>query len=366
MYMVNRMSKGSIVITAKSILIAVLLSSCLEDEPFKKPYEGYVPVVLPDGTQISTPENENMDASLLEDAFQLIYDDNRFVRARSLLVYRKGKLVAEAYPNNSADMENLTNIQSCTKSITSILVGIAEQEGYIDSLGEPLYSIYPEYFDEDVRKRTITIEDALVMQTGLEFDNSKHTLELYQTTSNSVQYVLSQDYIYKSGKVTNYNDGAPQLVSKVIERKTGHKVSDYARKKLFDPLGITKWKWEAAKDGTPYGAFSLYLRPRDFGRIGNLLLNEGKHNNVEIIDSAYLAAATSTKVSANFNHEPYGYYFWILPAFDGYAALGHGGQFLLIVPAKELVVVYTAWPYTSGEFFDQSNNLMDLIWQSCY
>lgn len=344
---------------------SLLFASCLKDGAFKEEYSGFVPVSRNDGIEVSSPENESMDASLLEDAFRLVHDDDRFVMARSLLVFRNGKLVAEAYPDDPDDIDRLYNIQSCTKSITSLLVGIAIQEGKIDSLNERLFEIYPEYFDDDSKKRFITIEDALIMQTGLEFDNSEHTLELYQTEGNSTAYVLSQDYMFPSGTVTNYNDGAPQLISKVIEKKTGLKASEYAREKLFNPLGITDWIWEEAHDETTYGAFSLFLKPRDLGKIGELLLQNGKYNNQAIVDSSYLLEATSIKVSTNFNSEPYGYYFWILPAYDAYAALGHGGQFLFVAPQEKLVVVYTAWPYTSDDFFDQRNDLMALIWNSC-
>jgi len=355
--------------TVQSILVLFLivaLCSCLQDGPFKEGYMGYAPsMVEGDGIELSTPENENIDRGLLEEAYKLVYSDDRYVMARSLLVFRNGKLIAEAYPDNPKDIGAIHNIQSCTKSITSIVTGIAVREKWIGPLNEKLIDIYPEFFDSDQRKYPITIEDALTMRTGLEFDNGKHTLELYRTKENSVGYVLSQEFKYPPGLIVNYNDGAPQLISKVIERKTGMLLSEYANEKLFKPLGISNWKWEAAEDGSSFGAFSLYLKPRDFGKIGQLLLQNGKWGSETIIDSVYLAEATSIKVSANFHHEPYGYYFWILPAYGGYAALGHGGQFLLVVPQKGLVVVYTAWPYTSDKFFDQRNDLMALIINSC-
>lgn len=347
------------------IITATTLGSCLKDGPFKLESSGFEPKEINDDWQISTPEDENMDRSTLSLAYDLIYRDDRYTMARSLLVFRNGNLVAEAYPHNLTDLDAIHNIQSCTKSFTSILMGIAVQENYIDSLEERLYDIYPEYFDNDINKRTITIENALTMQTGLEFDNGVNTLELYKTKNNSVQYILSLDWLYKSGSFMNYNDGAPQLVSKVIEKKTGMTLSEYADAKLFTPLNIKDWFWESSKDGTTFGAFSLFLKPRDFGKVGQLLLQNGKWNNQTLIDSTYLHDAISIKVSANFHSEPYGYYFWILPAYRGYAAIGHGGQFLLVVPEKQLVVVYTAWPYTSDKFFDQRNDLMNIIVNSC-
>jgi CubicO group peptidase (beta-lactamase class C family) len=345
--------------------VSILLSSCLKDEPFKTDYQGFEPKTVNDGWQLSSPESENMDRAKLTEAYKLVYSDDRYLMARSLLVFRNGRLVAEAYPDNPGDIDAIYNIQSATKSFTSIMTGVAIQEEKISSIDEKLYSIYPECFDSDVNKQSITIKDALTMQAGLEFVNETHTLKLYETESNSTAYVLSQKRLYASGTVMSYNDGAPHLVSKAIEKKTGLTLCEYANQKLFAPLGITDWKWEKAQDGTTFGAFSLFLKPRDFGKIGQLLLQNGKWNNLPIIDSTYLSEATSKKVNANFNNEPYGYYFWIFPEFEGYAARGHGGQFLLVVPGKNLVVVYTAWPYTSGDFFDNDGELMKLIVESC-
>ncbi|TAL63495.1 MAG: class C beta-lactamase-related serine hydrolase [Bacteroidetes bacterium] len=342
-----------------------LFGSCLKDEPFKLEYAGFEPRKINDDWQVSTPENENIDRDILVRAYKLLYRDDRFTMARSLLVFRNGRLVSEAYPNNPDDIYAIYNIQSCTKSFTSILAGIAIQNNEMGQLSERLYDIYPEYFDSDVSKRGITIEDALTMRTGLEFDNSAHTAELYQTDGSSVKYILTRQKLYDPCTIMNYNDGAPHLVSKVIEAKTGKALRDYAGEKLFTPLNIYDWDWESAKDGITFGAFSLYLKPRDFGKVGQLLLQNGKWENKTIIDSAYLSEATKIHVSANYNSEPYGYYFWILPAFNGYAALGHGGQFLFVAPDKKLVVVYTAWPYTSSQFFDQRNELMNIIVNAC-
>ena len=179
--------------------ILFLFISCLADEPFKLDYIGFEPVQNYDDWTISTPQEEQMNSELLEKAYKLVYEDERFKMAKSLLVFRNGKLVAEAYPYDKNDMHKLANIQSCTKSVTSILTGIAIQDNLIDSLNEKLYAIYPTYFanfDNDISKRDITISDALTMRTGLEFDNSKHTLDLYRTSDNSVNmYFLSKKNI---------------------------------------------------------------------------------------------------------------------------------------------------------------------------
>lgn len=348
------------------LFLLILLTSCLKDEPFKKDFKGYGPEELNDGWALSTPEAEKIDKGKLDVAYKMLYQDDRFWMARSLMVIRNRKLVAEAYPHDIADRDLFANIQSCTKTITSIMLGIAINNGVNISVNDRLYDIYPDQFDNDNRERDITLKDALTMRTGLEFNNDKHTLQLYQTDKKSAGFVLSFPRLYEHGTVMNYNDGAPQLVSKAIEVKTGQKLKDYAREKLFSPLNITDWKWESAHDSTTYGAFSLYLKPRDFARIGQLLLQNGSWDGKQIIDTTYLREATTFKVSSNFNNAPYGYYFWIDDRNKGFYAHGHGGQILLVVPDKQLVLLYTAWPYTSGDYFDNAFEMMNLIADGCY
>lgn len=281
-----------------------------------------------------------------------------------MLVIRNGKLVAEAYPHDISDRDKYANIQSCTKSFTSIMMGVAIRNDVDISIDDKLYSIYPQLFDDDLRKREITVEDALTMQTGLEFRNDKNTLQLYQTTSNSARFVLSFPFRNEPGTVMNYNDGAPHLVSKAIEVKTGKALAAYAREYLFEPLGISDWKWESAKDGTTFGAFSLFLKPRDFAKVGQLLLQNGMWLDQQIIDENYLAMATSHLVTAS-NEYPYGFYFWIDEKNQGFYAHGHGGQVLLVVPSKNLVLLYTAWPYTSSDFFDDAFEMFNIIVEGC-
>jgi CubicO group peptidase (beta-lactamase class C family) len=347
------------------IVVLIVFSSCLKDEPFKKKYTGYEPMMINDDWAISTPEEENIDRSKLDTAFQLLYNDNRFWMARSLLVIRNGKLVAEAYPHEIIDREQFANIQSCTKSFTSIMMGIAIQNGVDIQIEDKLYDIYPELFDSDLLKREITLKDALTMQTGLEFNNDVNTLQLYQTEINSARFVLSFPMLHEPGIVMNYNDGAPQLISKAIEIKTGKTEAEYARERLFEPMKITYWKWESAHDGTTFGAFSLYLKPRDLAKVGQLLLQNGMWNDKQIIDVDYLKIATSHLVNSNFNNMHYGYYFWIDKKNQGFYAQGHGGQILLVIPDKNLVIVYTAWPYTSVEYFDNGFKMLNLIAEGC-
>ena len=130
-------------------------------------------------------------------------------------------------------------------------------------------------------------------------------------------------------------------------------------------MGIQEWKCESAHDGNTFGAFSLFLKPRDLAKFGQLLLQNGNWNGQQIVDSSWIAEATQPLVNSGLAGAPYGYYFWIYPAYGAFAADGHGGQRIMVFPEKKLVIVYTAWGYTSGDFFDDFNEVADLISTSC-
>jgi CubicO group peptidase (beta-lactamase class C family) len=356
--------KARIIFLAVGVL-SIGISSCLKDEPIKLEYDGFQPLVISDDWQVSTPALENMDIDYLGAAYQLIHNDERFVMARSLLVLRNGKIVAESYPHDPGDAHRIENIQSCTKSFTSILTGIAFEKHYLDSLNQTFSSIYPDYFMNHQDKKNITIANAMTMKTGINFVNGDHTEVLYGTDENTIDYILSLPVNYKPGVVFHYNDGAPHLISAAIQERYGKSLSDFAKEFLFDPLGITEWKWEAAKDGITLGAFSIFMKPRDLAKFGQMLLQNGKWKNRQIVESSWIAKATAPVVTTDGPGPCYGYYFWVYPAYGGFAAAGHGGQFIFVVPAKKLVVVYTAWPYTSGDMFDNFGELADLIIKSC-
>lgn len=350
------------------ILLLCIYSSCLKDGPLKLPYNGFEPEGIGDNWIISSPENENMDSEKLETAYRIIFEEDRYRLIRSLLVIRNGKLIGEAHPHDLNDMYQVQNIQSATKSITSVLTGIALEKGFLESVSQKFSSIYPEMFTSHTDKRNITIDQVLSMSTGIGFENSDHTGEMI-LSDNSVEFVLSLPLIYQPGNSFNYNDGNHQLISYAIQKTYGRPMSDFAEEYLFEPLGITDWKWESAKEGTSFGAVSLYLKPRDMARIGQMLLQNGVWNNQQLVDSAWIDLATQPK----HEYRPYwvyGYSFWLSPFEDifFYTATGHGGQKIYVVAEKNLVIVTTAWPYCKDEtpYVEDFKEVLDLIIESCH
>lgn len=339
----------------------MFLTSCLKDKSIKSEYTGFAPIQLNDGWELSTPENELIDRAILEEAYRRVYSETRYAMANSLLVIRNGKLIAEAYPKDPGDISRLHNLQSITKSFTSMLTGIAINEGLIGNLNDPVYQYLPESFDDELQKRKITLRNCLTMMGGLDFDNSEQTKELLFCDGSSTQFVLSLPMINDTGVLFHYNDGLPHLVGAVIAKQSGGSLEVFAHEHLFKPIGISQYKWEKANDGLNFGAVSLYLTPRNLAKAGRLLVRQGNWDGVQVIDSAWIRQITSLQSGSDM---PYGYYFWLYPALEGYMMYGHGGQILYVCPSKDLVVVYTAYPYTNEIMWDEPVQLAEIIYRA--
>jgi len=344
-----------------SLILLLFLVSCLKEEDIKPGNSDYTPLTVDDDWEISSPENENMNREILDQAYELFFSEDEFVMANSLIVVRNGRIIAEAYCKDPDDINRPHNVQSITKSFTSLLTGIALQKGILTDINTPLYDFYPEAFDDDQEKRKITIRNCLIMKTGIDFNNSDNTEELYHAEGSSLSYILSLPMSYDTGLVFHYNDGAPHLAGGAIARASGMSLEKFADDYLFKPLGIVDYKWEKAADGLNFGAFSLFLKPRDMAKAGQLCLQDGEWNGIQLVDPSWIREATSVQSGTG---SAYGYYFWIIPSLEGYYMLGHGGQFIYVCPTKNLVAVYTASPYISDIFFGEFETLIELIYQA--
>ncbi|HSH75872.1 MAG TPA: serine hydrolase, partial [Longimicrobiales bacterium] len=136
----------------------------------------------------------------------------------------------------------------------------------------------------------------------------------------------------------------PQLISSAFEEVTGQTLEDVARERLLSPLGIEDFFWEKNVDGTPLGAHALFLRPRDLAKLGLLVLRRGVWEGTRLVSEDWIDQSTSTRTASDSPDFGYGYYWWIVPELDAYAAWGHGGQFIFVVPSQDLVISMTSLP----------------------
>lgn len=351
--MLSRMSSIYLRVTVSAALLSIAAAlGCLPDGKMKIPYNDR-PRELHDGWPISTPAAEGFDPEKLRGAYRQFFDEDRFVTAISLLVIRHGKLVAEGYCRSLDDIDQLNAIQSATKSVTSLLTGIAIADGSLEGVDQTIYDLIPDKFDDDPKKKTITVEDALTMRTGIAFDNDSFSEEvLIEGTSDSLRYILTKPLGAEPGTLFEYEDCNPHLLGGAIQRAVGTSMEAFAQARLFGPLGIDDYIWEMYGDGITYGAVGLYLKPRDLAKIGLLALRDGNWQGQQIVPAEWIAKSTSSVVDTPATPDlgfRYGYYWWTIDRLGAFTADGHGGQYAFVVPERDLVIAFTAEPHTNGD-----------------
>jgi CubicO group peptidase (beta-lactamase class C family) len=298
-----------------------------------------------------------LNAGILSDLVARIRKGEEYPDIHSLLIVRNGFLVVEEYfAGYGAD--DLHTIQSVTKSITSALIGIAIDRGKIRGVTEKVLGFFPEHRDAgnvDARKAALIIEHLLTMRTGTDFHESPYRGSPLQHMNDLgkgwIRFVLDSAMIREPGTAFQYDSGGVILLAGILRKTTGLQADAFADKHLLEPLGISRSRWHRAGDGVPHTGGGLHLRPRDMAKFGLLYLRRGRWEDRRILPERWVEASSKRHVAAVSprGRTGYGYLWWILPlsrdgsgSGDLYAAMGHMGQYIFVVPQHEMVAVVTA------------------------
>jgi CubicO group peptidase (beta-lactamase class C family) len=288
----------------------------------------------------STPEAQGFSSAELAKAFDFILEKQ--VNIHSMLVIRRGYLVMEAYfyPCSSQDLHDIC---SCTKSISSTLVGIAIEQGKIRSVQEPLAKLFPgrSIKNDDSRKRRITLQQILSMSSGMNYPLlGEPTLAPMRAAPDMVQFILDLPVVAEPGAVFGYNSGGSHLLSALVTLRTGLTTEEFARKNLFGPLGIREISWPTDAQGISTGWGDLMMRSPDMARIGYLFLKNGRWDGKQIVSSRWVKEATQKHIDAP-GAAGYGYQWWLRGDPPRFEALGRAGQRITVLPSLDAVVVFT-------------------------
>ena len=274
------------------------------------------------------------------------YFENNYA-TRSLLIIRHGELVYEKYFRSILKPGRTADIYSVTKSVLSALVGIAMDQGRLDSLDHKVIEYFPEYFypTTDPRMTQVTLRDLLTMSAGFWWVEDSAIEARWQASSNWVEAAINLKFIDQPGTSFTYSSANTQLLSAILTRLTGQSLRDYAQRNLFTPLGIpaTRWHWGVDDQGYAIGGFAMNLQPRDMARFGYLYLNQGYWAGRQIISPEWIQQSTRAQIRTGMGVE-YGYLWWVHPWPDrpAFEAIGYGGQSIYIAPSLDLVVVVTS------------------------
>jgi CubicO group peptidase (beta-lactamase class C family) len=293
--------------------------------------------------QTSTPEEQGLDSAKLAGLAEEI--DRREIEVHSFLVVRNGYIVSENYFDGWT-AEQRHQIQSAARSITSILFGIAIDQGYVDNVDQKVVDFFPgrKIQNLDARKQAMTIEDVLTMRLGMQWQETDTERNAFQGSRDWTQALLDRPMATEPGKEWLYCSICSHLLTAIMSATSGVNPRDFAEENLFGPLGIRNVKWMAAPDGIPYGAGGYELTPREMAKIGYLYLRNGEWNGKQLVSPQWVKKSTTGYAPID-EHFDYGYHWGIVKSLGGYpayAALGGGQQNIVVIPGADMIIVTTA------------------------
>ncbi len=318
-------------------IAAIFLSACGGTKPAAQAISTSWPTK---GWQTSTPDQQGMDAALLEKMQVKIRDEK--ILLDSLLIIRNGVIVSETY--YSGNNQNTKHMMySVTKSFISTLVGIALDQGKLKGIEQKALDLLPgrTFANSDARKQAMTLENLLTMSSGLGWVEGDPTYTKMATSTNWVNMVMDLPMVADTGKTFVYCSGCSHVLSAIIEEAAGGSTLDFAQKNLFQPLGITNMRWETDRQGIPIGGWGLNITPRDMAKLGYLYLHRGVWDGKQVVSSSWVQAATTRHIDTG-GRLGYGYQWWIYPTHNAYVAQGRYGQTIFVAPDLDLIVVTTA------------------------
>jgi CubicO group peptidase (beta-lactamase class C family) len=320
-------------------------------------YEYQVPKKLNDGWEVSSLKDERIDEEAIEEISQIIRDTNSYENVLSMLIIKNGKLVHEEY-SPYCQRNTLHWMASITKTITSTLIGLAIDKGFVESADATLYELLPQFADhfKDPEKKKIALKHIMTMTSGLDWNeqvsyNNPQNSEWQMVESEDwMSYVVSKPMRDEPGRIFYYNTGGIHLLSAVLKSVSGLYAHEFAEKYFLHPMGIYAYQWNKDPMGYPCTGGTdggLGLRTRDIAKFGWLFLKDGKWKGKQIISEKWVKEAPTTHVTTKGRGRSYAFN-WMTGSrtingkrFGYIASFGYGGQNLYIVPEYDLILVFT-------------------------
>jgi CubicO group peptidase (beta-lactamase class C family) len=323
-------------------------------------------------------------ASDLEVRLDKAIAEQRVWNVHGVVIVRNGAFVLERYfagedsarghPSGKImfQPDTLHDLRSVSKSIVGLLYGIALADEKAPPPEAPLFASFPEYTDlaADPDRKQWTIHHVLSMTMGTDWDelsvpysdptNSEIAMD---AAPDRYRFVLGRPVVMEPGKRWVYCGGATALLGRIIAQGTGKRLHEFAREKLFDPLGVGPTEWHTDNNGEAIAASGLRMTPRDLARLGVMMLKGGMWDDRRVVPAQWLERSTATVVDVDEIRQ-YGYH-WYLGKFaftvstgprwnrsrlEGFwSAIGNGGQRLFVFPGLDLVVAITAGNYDTPD-----------------
>lgn len=316
---------------------------------------GYIyrkPLEIRGDWETGTLEEAGIDSAGINAFMRKVMEEHPYME--SILIVRNGKLVFEEYLNGW-DPARIHRLQSVTKGFTSTLVGVAIEQGFIGSLDDPIRDYLPDYSGFfGGKKDSVTVRHLLTMSAGFKWnegetyyaDPKRCDPHLAEASDDYLKYLLERPIVEEPGTVWRYNSGYPNILGHIIEERSGMKIVEFAYRNVFEPLGIKRAFWMfISGENKPSCAGGLRLISRDLARYGYLYLREGAWEGKQVVPAGWVRESLRGHFVSDGNVGR-GYWWGKVKSLDGlhdiFFTSGTGGQYVIVIPDLDTVVVTTA------------------------
>ncbi len=310
---------------------------------------------LADHAGYSTPEKEGISSKAILKLVEAM-EEAQPDALHSLMLRRHGKIVVQGWwaPYNP-DSPHL--LWSLSKSFTSTAIGIAQDEGLL-SIDDQVISFFPEDVPEEpsMHLQSMRISDLLRMNTGHEQEPSFRQMQ----NDNWVETFLAHEVKHKPGTHFRYNSMATYMCSAILQKVTGQSLLEFLSPRLFEPLGIKDPTWESDPRGINVGGWGLSVTTEDISKLGQLYLQKGMWEGMQLLSETWVEEATSLRTSNGSNPQSdwdqgYGYQFWQC-RHNAYRGDGAFGQYCIVMPEQDAVLAITAGS-------NDLQGILDVVWE---
>lgn len=332
-----------------------------KDAPEETAPEEAVPGEAPAEWQRGAPEEHGVSA----EALTALCGELDGTRIYSAVIARDGVIVEEYYKDGYG-AESVFPLHSCSKSVTSALVGIAIEQGYLAGVDVPIATYFPQLQEaEDGRWREITLRHLLTHTSGIGGSDAENW-DAWRGSENWVEYILDLPLTAEPGEEFRYFTGNTHLLAAIVEQATGRSLLDFGREVLFDPAGMESVTCGTDPQGISDGGNGFRMNPYDMARFGQLFLNGGTWEGRQVVPADWVAASTSLQFKRSSGSADYGYQWWVRTfgeeEYSAFFAQGHAGQYIFVVPELALVVTFASdYTGSSGLYW----GLMEEIVAAC-
>lgn len=314
--------------------------------------------ILPWSWPTDTPENQGLNQAVL-DTVHATFDTFPLL---SSVIVKNGYLIDTYCKDGYADQVFVLN--SASKSITSALIGIAIDQGYIEDVTVPLSDYFPQVLEfDDTAWQQITIWHLLTHTSGI-LTTDDSNWEAWRSADNWIDYILELPIVSTPGTEFSYSTGNTHLLSAILEQATGMSMYEFGREYLFDPVGMDSVQIGTDPQGIADGGNGIWLSTSDMAKFGALFLNGGSWEGQQVVPADWVEQSTSVQFQRSTGSADYGYQWWVRTfgdlQYDAFFAQGHGGQYIFVVPQLELVVAINSdYEGPTGIYWQIMNDLVN-------